>query len=139
MRSLSLQSCRMLMFVLILAPVFVNPKQIQKQDSDWTKGEAKTKAGRFDNAVSKDDAKAQAKTAEMMENRLNDTSDDELGASINDPFAAKPTIAVALVDDSASSGDTRWIWIILAALCTVGAGLTGFGYYWSRTRNAPGW
>jgi hypothetical protein len=140
MRSGNLRTGQCLAFVLLLAPVLVQPKGLEVQDNKWTKSESKREAGVFDNLVTdKNPKKRSPNVAAAVAAPTGDASVDQSLKLLNDNALDAPATGTTLADESTSGGDSRLMWGILASLCVVGAGLTGFGYYWSHTRRVASW
>jgi hypothetical protein len=123
---------RWLMFVVLLAPVYVRPKGIQVEKNEWSTGEAKEKAGRFDKEVDKTPKKNRSSTGVSR----GDSNYDPASELDDDPLAVDSSAATNLAENSSNGG---WMWGILASLCVAGLGLACFSYYWSRSRNASAW
>ena len=136
MRSVSLQSGRCLMLVLLLAPVLVRPKGLEFQKNEWTEGQAKQEGGKYDNLAPENPKNPSASpnpgAAAHSGNFTVDRSLQLLGDDATDP-------AATMADGSTSGSGGRWIWAILGSLCVAGLGLASFSYYWSHMRRVASW
>ena len=135
MFSVSLRSGHCLMFVVLLAPVLVQPDGLKFEDNEWTSTDAKRDRSTFDKAKALD---ANAKTqASKPATAITDTTDDRSLRLLN---ATDLSVAdTAVTDEAVSDGDSGRIWGVVASLCVAGVGLAGLGYYRSHARHMASW
>ncbi len=135
MRSVSLRSGHCLVFVLLLAPVLVQPNNLEFEDNAWISPDTQQNGRRLDKMKS---ANRNATTQPVQPPSV--IEDPTIDRTLRLLDATDPSMSeITPMDGSMSQGGSSWIWAIVASLCVAGAGLACFSFYWSHTRRMTSW